>query len=169
MIAVHQPPLIKNWRHFIIDDSPVLCESGWMKRNRLAARRYPHIFELCAFNEDHLIDILMDVDEDTRPERWRPVGAAGSPLPLAWLPRRSWLEWHLFRGVDPEARRDPIPPALRAAVIARDGYVCGICGGEVEPADVHLDHIRPYSKGGPTTMANLRVTHSVCNIKKGAH
>lgn len=56
---------------------------------------------------------------------------------------------------------------LRASVIARDGYVCGICGGDVEAGDVHLDHIRPVSKGGPTTFDNLRVTHSFCNISRG--
>jgi 5-methylcytosine-specific restriction endonuclease McrA len=53
-------------------------------------------------------------------------------------------------------------------VIDRDGYLCGICGGDVEPTDVHLDHIYPYSLGGPTTFNNLRVTHSRCNVKKGA-
>ena len=57
---------------------------------------------------------------------------------------------------------------LRDAVIARDGYVCGICRGEVEPVDVHIDHVVAYSKGGPTALDNLRVTHSVCNVRKGA-
>jgi len=50
----------------------------------------------------------------------------------------------------------------------RDGYVCQLCTTAVEPTDVHLDHIKPYSKGGPTNLENLQVTHSLCNIHKGA-
>lgn len=56
---------------------------------------------------------------------------------------------------------------LRAAVIARDGLVCGLCSGAVSPEDVQLDHIIPRSKGGPTTLENLRVTHSLCNNRRG--
>lgn len=29
-------------------------------------------------------------------------------------------------------------------------------------------HIKPYSRGGETTVGNLQVTHSVCNMRKGA-
>ncbi len=57
--------------------------------------------------------------------------------------------------------------ALRNNVIARDGYVCGLCGGPVDSTDVDLDHIIPASKGGPTTLDNLRVTHSRCNRARG--
>ena len=59
----------------------------------------------------------------------------------------------------PPASRSPIPPRLRAEVIARDGYLCGICGADVPLEDVHLDHIKPLSRGGPTNLTNLRVTH----------
>jgi 5-methylcytosine-specific restriction endonuclease McrA len=33
---------------------------------------------------------------------------------------------------------------------------------------VHIDHIFPLVLGGETTLGNLRVTHSICNIRKGA-
>lgn len=66
-----------------------------------------------------------------------------------------------------EERREAIPQDMRAAVIRRDGYQCGICGGQVDPGDVHLDHVRPVSKGGVNTIGNLRVTHSMCNIRRG--
>ena len=88
--------------------------------------------------------------------------------PLAAMESRGWWEWHWQRGIDPEKKRESIPTYMRQRVIARDGYVCQLCGGDVEPTDVHLDHIHPYSKGGPTTVANLQVTHSLCNIRKGA-
>ncbi len=61
-----------------------------------------------------------------------------------------------------------VSQALRVEVIARDGLTCGICGTRVEPSDLHIDHIVPLSAGGPTEATNLRVTHSRCNILKGA-
>ncbi len=63
--------------------------------------------------------------------------------------------------------RKSISYAVRAAVIERDGLVCGICRLDVAPQDVHIDHVRPVSRGGSNAMANLRVTHGVCNMKRG--
>lgn len=95
------------------------------------------------------------------PPRWLDLG-------LARIRSRAWAEWHLQRGIDPDRYYDPKPSlALRAAVLARDGLVCGICGGNVLAGDVHLDHVHPFARGGPTTLANLRVTHAACNIRKG--
>jgi hypothetical protein len=86
-------------------------------------------------------------------------------------------DWYEFAGRHTERRiREAARGAARAVrkrrelrrrVIARDGLVCGICGGGVEPGDVHLDHIVPFSHGGPTTAENLRVTHRLCNLKRG--
>lgn len=56
---------------------------------------------------------------------------------------------------------------LRPYVVARDDYRCGLCGGDVDPGDISIDHIIPRSKGGPTTMENLQVVHRVCNSRKG--
>lgn len=87
-----------------------------------------------------------------------------SPTPL-------WLEWHRVRGIDPSARRSQgrrLSQLLRRRVIARDGLVCGLCGDEVEAADVHIDHIFPVFHGGKDTFDNLQVAHSFCNISKGA-
>jgi 5-methylcytosine-specific restriction endonuclease McrA len=79
-----------------------------------------------------------------------------------------WMAWYRHRGRDPyECRRPKIGNPLRRAVIGRDGYICQICGAGVAPSDVHLDHIIPFAHGGPTTIDNLRVAHSRCNIKRG--
>lgn len=103
------------------------------------------------------------------PPKWKQFYYHGSTSRvMAEIPSRAWHEWHWFRGIDVGAGREPIPASLRRAVIERDGYLCGICGGDVEPSDVHLDHIFPWSRGGPTSLKNLRVTHSLCNIRKGA-
>lgn len=65
------------------------------------------------------------------------------------------------------ARDRAIAPALRAAVIARDGQVCRLCWLHVEVDDIHIDHVVPFSKGGRTVLENLQVAHSSCNLRKG--
>jgi hypothetical protein len=57
---------------------------------------------------------------------------------------------------------------FRATVIERDGLVCHICGTDVEPHDVHIDHVLAIAKGGDSELDNLRVSHSRCNLRKGA-
>jgi len=64
---------------------------------------------------------------------------------------------------------DPSAPYIaRAEIIERDGHVCHICGGEVEPGDIHLDHVLPLALGGTHHPDNLRVAHSRCNLSKRA-
>ena len=62
-------------------------------------------------------------------------------------------------------RRAPIPVSLRAAVFERDGHACVKCGAT---DDLALDHIFPWSLGGPDTFENLRVLCKPCNSSKGA-
>ena len=63
-------------------------------------------------------------------------------------------------------RRNP-SDRLRLQVLDRDGYRCVLCGNT--PADdrsvrLHLDHLVPYSKGGETTLENLRTLCALCNL-----
>lgn len=95
------------------------------------------------------------------PARWLDLG-------LAQIESRAWYEWHWERGLTPGSRRTKIPAWLRRAVMQRDGLTCGICAESVEPDDVQLDHIIPVSLGGENRLENLRVTHSLCNARKGA-
>lgn len=81
---------------------------------------------------------------------------------------RAWFEWYLQRGIDPDRIREKIPAWMREVVLARDGLVCHLCGGDVEQSDVHLDHVHPVSLGGRNELDNLRVAHSRCNMRKGA-
>jgi Homing endonuclease associated repeat/HNH endonuclease len=54
---------------------------------------------------------------------------------------------------------------LRALVLMRDGARCQLCGAEARHGvRLHVDHIVPWSKGGETTLANLRILCEVCNI-----
>lgn len=56
----------------------------------------------------------------------------------------------------------------RAAVLARDGHICGICGDPLDEADVTIDHIVPVSRGGSDDPENLQPAHRSCNSRKHA-
>jgi hypothetical protein len=56
---------------------------------------------------------------------------------------------------------------LRALVLMRDGARCRLCGAT--PHDgirLHVDHIKPWSKGGETLLENLQILCNICNIGK---
>jgi len=54
---------------------------------------------------------------------------------------------------------------LRLSVLARDGYICYVCGGEAD----QVDHIFPRSKGGSTfDQFNCAAICRKCNLVKGA-
>lgn len=61
--------------------------------------------------------------------------------------------------------RAAIPDALRQHVFERDGHRCLECAAT---DDLTLDHIYPWSLGGPDTEDNLRTLCRSCNSKKGA-
>lgn len=59
-------------------------------------------------------------------------------------------------------------------IFERDGWVCQICGHQIDPATKHsdprsasLDHIIPISKHGPHTRVNVRLACLGCNSSKG--
>lgn len=64
-------------------------------------------------------------------------------------------------------QKERIPTSLRRMVIERDGYRCVYCDDDLTNAEVHLDHVIPESKGGPTNLNNLQVTCRKCNLSKG--
>lgn len=65
--------------------------------------------------------------------------------------------------------RAKMTPDLRYNVIRRDAYRCRACGASVATgAMLHVDHIKPVSKGGRTEMGNLQTLCTVCNAGKGA-
>lgn len=58
---------------------------------------------------------------------------------------------------------------LRFKVMARDNFKCCICGAS--PATnpnvtLHIDHIKPWAKGGETVLDNLQTLCSKCNLGK---
>ena len=65
-------------------------------------------------------------------------------------------------------RREPtrvIPSAVKKAVWLRDGGKCVLCGASDE---THFDHELPFSRGGSSTVENVRVLCARHNLEKGA-
>lgn len=60
----------------------------------------------------------------------------------------------------------------KMAIFRRDKGACQVklkCdGAKLTWDDWHGDHIKPWSKGGPTTVENGQVACSACNLSKGA-
>jgi 5-methylcytosine-specific restriction endonuclease McrA len=56
---------------------------------------------------------------------------------------------------------------LRALVLLRDGAKCRLCGAT--PADgirLHVDHVKPWNKGGETVLEDLQILCHICNVGK---
>jgi 5-methylcytosine-specific restriction endonuclease McrA len=59
-----------------------------------------------------------------------------------------------------------IPREVMLKVVRRDGQICQRCHEPVPDREVEFDHVIPFSKGGRSTVENLRVVHRKCNRKK---
>ncbi len=46
--------------------------------------------------------------------------------------------------------------------------ICPMCGKKYAYAEMHGDHIKPWSQGGTTTIDNLQMLCAKCNLVKGA-
>jgi hypothetical protein len=57
--------------------------------------------------------------------------------------------------------------SLRFRVFRRDSFTCRYCGRKAPSVPLHVDHIKPWSSGGRTELANLVTACSVCNLGKG--
>ena len=68
------------------------------------------------------------------------------------------------------AERKLMTNELRYQILLRDEFRCQICGRSQEDGVIlHIDHIKPISKGGKTIPSNLRVLCSDCNLGKSDH
>ena len=66
----------------------------------------------------------------------------------------------------PDRRESPYRRS-RFRVLSRDHFRCQYCGrSQAEGAVLHLDHVVPFSKGGPTTEENLITACMDCNLGK---
>ena len=72
---------------------------------------------------------------------------------------------HMLLNIDanPQPQRRPITRDMRRAVFERDGGKCVQCGGTF---DLQYDHIIPVALGGATSVENLQLLCSQCNLEK---
>lgn len=64
-------------------------------------------------------------------------------------------------------QRSVMSDSIRYDVMKRDGFKCVLCGASAaDGVKLHVDHIRPVSKGGKTEMGNLRTLCERCNLGK---
>jgi hypothetical protein len=76
----------------------------------------------------------------------------------------AWQEerWPFIRSGD----RKWIPRDVRRLIFERDGGICLSCGTRLTLGTAQLDHIVPWSAGGPDTSDNLRILCERCNADR---
>lgn len=62
--------------------------------------------------------------------------------------------------------RKPISKRTRFEVFKRDMFSCQYCGKKSPDVVLHVDHIKPVSKGGKNTITNLITACRDCNLGK---
>ena len=70
--------------------------------------------------------------------------------------------------IEGRAESRTIPRHVMLQVVRRDNHVCQTCHQYVPDDQIEFDHLIPFSKGGPTTTANLRLLCRACNRKKSS-
>jgi 5-methylcytosine-specific restriction endonuclease McrA len=92
--------------------------------------------------------------------------AIGLPKPKAHTPLATPPTWYDPAAARTSERRNVpryIPTHVRSEVIARDQRMCAGCGAN---RNLHIDHIVPYSHGGPPTVDNLRLLCAKSNLER---
>ena len=63
---------------------------------------------------------------------------------------------------------------VRAVVFERDGWVCHLCGGTIDPGlrgrhpmAATIDHVVPLARGGRHSYGNVKAAHLRCNSSRG--
>jgi len=65
-----------------------------------------------------------------------------------------------------ERKRKTIPQKTRFEVFKRDSFKCQYCGQPSPDVILHVDHIKPVSKGGDNSIINLVTACQGCNSGK---
>jgi ATP adenylyltransferase len=64
-------------------------------------------------------------------------------------------------------KRNPVLRSLYLRVMQEARGRCALCGATRDDRPLHIDHIKPISRGGKTEYPNLQVLCSKCNLIKG--
>lgn len=66
----------------------------------------------------------------------------------------------------PKFGRVIISGSIRHFILSKSGYRCIECGATKDETTLHIDHIKPISKGGSNELDNLQVLCRKCNLSK---
>lgn len=156
-----------NEGEFILTHSTVATEKTLQRRREIIESREEGpvlpLHEMPNFG----LSILSQVEDGPKPGKYIYLGLDGDMAPMARMSSRAHAEWFWLRGRRENASRPSIPWAVGSAVIARDWPICQLCFGEVALGEHHIDHIIPYSMGGGEAVSNLRLSHDLCNMRRG--
>lgn len=84
-----------------------------------------------------------------------------------WVFLRKRIDYEEESRNTAEYQRKRMTDSLRYDVFKRDGFRCVICGRTASDGiKLHVDHIKPVSKGGKTELSNLRTLCNACNFGK---
>jgi hypothetical protein len=72
-------------------------------------------------------------------------------------------------GITPTDSRRTFNPEEKAALYFKDGKKCPMCKVEFPLDGMEVDHIIPFSKGGPTSLYNAQLLCMKCNREKSAN
>ena len=64
---------------------------------------------------------------------------------------------HSTETIEPRRSSRYIPHDVMFNVARRDDYKCQLCFRPVRDDEIEFDHVIPVAKGGPTTVANIRL------------
>lgn len=62
--------------------------------------------------------------------------------------------------------RKPLPTQTRFNVLSRDRFTCRYCSRSAPDVELHVDHVKPVSKGGTDDLDNLVASCNECNLGK---
>ncbi len=143
--------------------------------NRIKERAKPHSAEMSVLEKNKLcpvttVTIVVQVKYHSPKFKTRlnksnkyDISRVGVTLDHAAKMRK---EYHARRRFI-ERERSLMTESLRYEVLRRDNFRCVICGATAEDGVLlHVDHIKPVSKGGKTEMSNLRTLCERCNRGK---
>ena len=60
-----------------------------------------------------------------------------------------------------------IPASWRQEILDKYSFQCARCGADLRSVKHHIDHIKPFSRGGYTIRENLQPLCGPCNLSKG--
>lgn len=117
---------------------------------------------------DHARRVIADVTQPVVGPAARHSGDGGNGLSRRSYDSDSSVNKYGVSKAFVRRERNKVTPKIRYQVMQRDSFRCVLCGRAAEDtSELRVDHIKPVSRGGLSTMDNLRTLCFACNAGKG--